>query len=88
MASMQRGQLPAGLKGLMYLPSQDGRQAECLWEADSLDHLKSFMDRETGQAAKNEYFTVNETAAVGLPGHESPRTEQEMRTEEAMHLAL
>jgi len=88
MSTMEQGRLPKGLKGLMYLPSTDGRQADCLWEADKLDDLKSFLDGETGKAAKNEYIPVNEQAAVGLPGHEHPRRPEEMQLEEAMHLRV
>jgi len=88
MSDMQQGRLPEGLKGLMYLPSSDGRQADCLWEADKLDHLKSFIDGQTGRAAKNDYFQVNEQGAVGVPCHEEVQTTEGTRTEEAMHLAM
>ena len=81
---IQQSQLPSGLKALMFLPATDGRRADCLWEADSLEHLKAFLEPETGQAARNDYFQVSAQAAVGLPGHEIPATKQEMRTEEAM----
>ena len=86
MDTMNQGRLPEGLKGIMYLPSADGRQADCVWEADSLNHLKTYLDRETGPAAKNDYVPVNEEEAVGLPAHEPPLTEPGRRTEEAMHL--
>lgn len=88
MADMEQGRLPQGLKGLMYLPSADGRQADCLWEADKLEHLKSFIDGKTGKAAMNEYFQVNDRAAVGLPAHEAPQTNEEARMEEAMLLKI
>jgi hypothetical protein len=71
MAMMEQGRLPAGLKGLMYLPSMDGGRADCVWEADSVDALRSFMDRETGTAAKNEYIAIKAEEAVGLPGREA-----------------
>ena len=70
MRIMEENRLPKGLKGLMYLPSKDGRSADCLWEADSIDSLRSFLDRETGVAAQNEYFEVNAERAEGLPGKE------------------
>ena len=73
MAMVEQGRLPQGLKGLMYLPSTDGRKATCLWEAPSLDTLKNFLDRETGTAARNDYFQVNTEAAFGLPGQEEMR---------------
>ena len=69
-AMTEQGRLPQGLKGLMYLPSTDGRRADCVWEANTLDSLKGFLDRETGMAAKNEYVPINADAAFGLPGHE------------------
>src|ERR1035438_145507 len=75
MAAIEQGRLPQGLKPLMYLPTSDGRKADCLWEAQSVDTLKNFLEREIGSAARNEYFQINSGAAVGLPGQEArPRT--------------
>lgn len=71
MSMTEQGRLPSGLKGLMYLPGVDGRRADCLWEANSLDALRSFLDRETGSAARNEYFQIRDTEAFGLPHHEA-----------------
>ena|SRR5258705_12536646 len=70
MAMTEQGRLPNGLKGLMYLPAVDGRRADCVWEANSVDALKNFLDRETGSAARNEYIQIKEADAFGLPGHE------------------
>ncbi len=73
MAMVEQGRVPQGLKGLMYLPGTDGRRADCLWEANSLEALRSFLDRETGSAARNDYFQINSAAAFGLPGQEALR---------------
>ena len=70
---VEQGRLPQGLKGLMYLPGADGRRADCLWEAHSVDALKSFLDREIGTAARNEYFQIKADAAFGLPGQQELR---------------
>ena len=67
MSLMGQGKLPKGLKALEYLPSVDGRKADCVWEADSLDSLRQFIDHETSGAARNEYFEVNVDGAIGLP---------------------
>jgi hypothetical protein len=67
MSLMEQHRLPTGLKPLEYLPSVDGRNAECVWEAESLGALQKFIDRETTGAARNEYFEVNDEAAIGLP---------------------
>jgi hypothetical protein len=64
---IEQGKLPAGLKALSYLPSTDGRRADCLWEVDSLENLKRFLDPETSAAARNEYFQINSELAFGLP---------------------
>jgi hypothetical protein len=71
--AVEQGRLPQGLKGLMYLPGTDGRKADCLWEAQSLDALKNFLDREIGTAARNDYFQINSAAAFGLPGQQEMR---------------
>lgn len=84
MSAIQQNRLPDGLKALMYLPAVDGKQADCLWEADSLKNLKGFIEAETSQAARNSYFEVNAQAANGLPGQEAPSTPEEEKVEEAM----
>jgi hypothetical protein len=71
--AVEQGRLPQGLKGLMYLPGTDGRKADCLWEAQSVDTLKNFLDREIGTAARNDYFQINASTAFGLPGQEELR---------------
>lgn len=68
MATIEQGQLPAGLQVQMFLPGVDGQKAVCLWEADSVDSLKSFLDGAIGTAARNDYIAVNAGAAMGLPG--------------------
>ena len=65
--AIEQGLLPKGLKALFYLPSTDGRRADCLWEADSVENLKRFLDPQTGTAARNEYMQINVEHALGLP---------------------
>ncbi len=69
MALSEHDQLPKGLKGLLFLPGMDGHKADCVWEADSLESLQKFLDREIGTGAKNEYFQVDDASAFGLPVH-------------------
>jgi hypothetical protein len=73
MAKAEQGGLPPGCKGLMYLPGVDIRKADCVWEAQSIETLKSFLDREIGAAARNDYFQINTDAAFGLPSQEEMR---------------
>jgi hypothetical protein len=66
MAMVEQQRLPSGIKPLEYLPSVDGRNADCVWEANSLSALQTFVERETA-GARNEYFEVKAEAAIGLP---------------------
>ena len=68
MTMLEQGRLPQGLKALMYLPGTDGRKADCVWEAPSLETLRNFLDRAIGTAATNDYFQINTGAAIGLAG--------------------
>lgn len=67
MSIIEERRLPSGLKPLVFLPGVDGRNADCVWEAESLRALQQFVDRETAGAARNEYFQLNYEAAIGLP---------------------
>jgi hypothetical protein len=59
--------LPSGIKALTFAPSTDGRKAFCLWEADSLSSLRSFLEPYTGLVARNDYFEVDTHKAENLP---------------------
>ena len=64
---IKEGRLPRGIKALTFVPSTDGRKAFCLWEADSLSSLKSFLEPYTGSVARNDYFEVDTQKAENLP---------------------
>ena len=66
MSLIEQQRLPANFKPLQYLPSVDGKNAVCLWEANSLSALQQFIERETG-GARNEYVEVKQEAAIGVP---------------------
>ena len=66
MSMIEQNRLPRGFKPLEFLPSIDGRNADCVWETESLGALQKFIDRETS-GARNEYFEVKGEAAIGLP---------------------
>jgi len=59
--------LPEGIKPLTFLPSTDGSKALCVWEVDSVETLKTFLEPQTGQFARNEHFEVDAEKAQGLP---------------------
>ena len=39
----------------------------CLWEAESVEKVKQFVEPLTSACSKNEYLTVAAASAVGLP---------------------
>jgi hypothetical protein len=48
-------------------PSEDGARAVCVWEAGSVEDVRSFVDSATGDLSRNEYFPVADAQAIGLP---------------------
>jgi hypothetical protein len=58
---------PAGVRGRQFLVSQDKSAAVCLWEADSVESLRNYMDGLTGDSAENTYFEVDAEMSMGLP---------------------
>jgi hypothetical protein len=41
--------------------------AVCLWEGDSVDAVRDYVDSLTGDSSQNTYFEVNTEYAMGLP---------------------
>ena len=58
---------PADVQGRQFFPSSDGTVAVCLWEADSIDSLRDYLDPATAGVAENTYFEIDTDRAMGLP---------------------
>ena len=67
MSKIQGGTLPSGVKPVLYIPGTNRKVTFCVWEADSIDAVRKFIDGESGTAARNEYFEVDTKNAMGLP---------------------
>ena len=63
--------IPASMTLHSMFPSEDGSQAVCVWEADSVGDVRSFVDSVTGDLSRDEYFPVADAQAIGLP-HVTP----------------
>ena len=59
--------MPAHLKLHHSFPTPEGRNAICIWEADSIATLKDYLDPMLGPSAKNEYAEVVNKEGVALP---------------------
>jgi hypothetical protein len=58
---------PPDVRGRQFFPGTDRSSAVCLWEADSIDSLRNYLDPATEGAAENTYFEVDVERAMGLP---------------------
>ena len=58
---------PAGSHLQQFLPPKDGSVATCVWQVDSIDTLRGYLDPATAGVAENTYIEVDEETAVGLP---------------------
>jgi hypothetical protein len=67
MQKVEGNTLPKGLKPVLFLPATNQKVTFCLWEGDSIDAVRKFIDGESGNAARNEYFEVDTKNAIGLP---------------------
>ena len=59
--------LPDGLKVIHTFPSPDGRKAVCVWEADSVESVRRFLDPATAGAARNDYFESPNKEGMAMP---------------------
>jgi hypothetical protein len=59
--------LPDGIRIHTVYPNADGTRGVCLWEGDSLEHVRAFVDGATRDVADNDYFAVQAENARGLP---------------------
>lgn len=59
--------LPNGLRFHHFLPTKDMSQAVCLYEASSVDQLRTYLDAKLDGASRQRYLPVNEDNAMGLP---------------------
>ena len=58
---------PSGTQLLQALPSQDRSEAVCLWEAESVDAVREYVDGQAEGIAENDYFEIDADQAIGLP---------------------
>lgn len=67
MAKSATAGLPANLRLHHTFPSQDGRRAVCVWEADSIEAVRGFLDPATAGVARNEYFDTPNKEGISVP---------------------
>ena len=58
---------PSGIKVVQFFPSTSKDRAVCLWEANSVEAVKGFLEPLSAQSSRNTYYTVDNKTAMGLP---------------------
>ncbi len=48
-------------------PTPDGTRAVCIWEAESVDTLRNFLEPVVGRISRNEYFIVENREGFARP---------------------
>lgn len=61
------GSPPEGTRVHHMLPSTDGSAAVCLWEADSVERVRTLVEATVGSHSTNTFFAVDAANARGLP---------------------
>lgn len=59
--------LPPYLRLLHCFPTRDGTHAVCVWEAESIRDVRSFLETYVGHAGRALYFPVENGAGIALP---------------------
>jgi hypothetical protein len=59
--------LPDGIRIHNVFPNADGSRGVCLWEGDSMEHVRAFVDGATSDVSDNDFFAVQADNARGLP---------------------
>jgi hypothetical protein len=59
--------IPPPIKLHQTFPTPDGTRAVCIWEAESVDALRNFLEPMVGRVSRNEYFLVENREGLARP---------------------
>ena len=66
-AQQALGALPPHFTLHHCLAGADGRTAVCVWEAESIATLQTYLDPTLGAASKNEYTQAVNASGIAVP---------------------
>jgi hypothetical protein len=58
---------PSGVRAREFYPSRDKADVFCLWEGNSLEDVRDYVDATMGDSSGQAYFEVDAEIARGLP---------------------
>jgi hypothetical protein len=64
---------PPGVVPHQFCPSTDFSVATCVWEGDSIDAVRDYVDGTLGDSSENSYFEISTERALGLPQQAAAR---------------
>jgi hypothetical protein len=53
-------------------PTPDGTRAVCIWEAGSVEELRSLLEPLVGPVSRNDYFAVENREGFAMPSRVAP----------------
>lgn len=56
---IKREGAPTGARPLQFYPSRDGSAVACLWEAPSVETVRTYVDSTLGDASENTCYEVD-----------------------------
>lgn len=59
--------IPAGLTLHHTISARDGSRATCVWEAESVDAVRAFLEPALGSSSKNDYSEAENREGVVVP---------------------
>ena len=52
---------------LQVMPNADMTQATCVWEADSIESLNTYLRSKVNDWSEESYYELNAAASMGVP---------------------
>ena len=66
-AKVSTQHLPGSLRVHAIYPSRDQKSGTCIWEANNVQEVQNFLDKNAGKYAKNFCYELDQKEAIGLP---------------------
>ena len=59
--------LPTGIQLHHCMPTKNGKRGICIWEGESVDAVRRFLEGHMSRFSNNDYFEVENKDSIGLP---------------------
>ncbi len=59
--------LPNGIQLHHCMPTKDGTRGICIWEGESVEKIRTFLEGHMSSFSNNDYYEVENRDSIGLP---------------------